>query len=86
MIYPDPIVRPLPKPPYLIDKRAEPKQSIGPTPNMDVEENSPHEEGIISEMYINLDQSYFKKPQKLIELVDTSKYLPRQTDIDKYWI
>ena len=38
-------------------------------------------------MYINLDQSYFERPQELIDLVDTSKlvqkYLPRQTDIDK---
>ena len=39
------------------------------------------------ETYINLDQSYFEKPQELIDLVDTSKlvqnYLPRQIDIDK---
>ena len=38
-------------------------------------------------MYINQDQSYFERPQELIDLVDTSKlvqkYLPRQTDIDK---
>ena len=36
---------------------------------------------------MNLPQSYFVKPQELIDLVDTSKlvqkYLPRQTDIDK---
>ena len=87
-LYPDAIVRPLPKPPELIDKRAEPTQCIGSTPNMDFEENSPHqEEGITSEMHINLDQSYFKKPKKLIDLVDTSKlvqnYLPGQMDIDK---
>ena len=31
VLYPDPIARPLPKPPELIDERAEPKQSIGPT-------------------------------------------------------
>ena len=87
MIYPDPIVRPLPKPRELIDKRAERKQSIASTPNMDFEENSPQQEGIISEMYINLDQSCFERPQELIDLVDTSKlvqkYLPRQVDIDK---
>ena len=47
MLYPDPIARPLPKPPELLDKRAEPKQSIGSTPNIDFEENSPHQEGII---------------------------------------
>ena len=87
MLYPDPIVRPLPKPPEFIEKGAEPKQSIGPTPNIEFEENSPYQEGIISETYINQDQSYFEKPQELINLVNTSKlvqeYLPRQTDIDK---
>ena len=87
VLYPDPIARPLPRPPDLIDKRAEPKKCIGPTPNIDFEENSPHQEDIISEMYINPDQSYFEKPQELIDLMDTSKlvqkYLPRQTDIDK---
>ena len=87
ILYPDPIARPLPKPPVLIDKRTEPKKSVGSTPNMDFEENSPHQEGIILEMYINPDQSYFDRPQELIDLVDTSKlvqkYLPRQMDIDK---
>ena len=86
-LYPDPITRSLPRPPELIDKRAEPKQGIGPTHNINFEENSPHQEGIISETNINPDQSYFEKSQELIVLVDTSKlvqkYLPRQTDIDK---
>ena len=67
VLYPDPITRSLPRPPELIDKRAEPKQSIGPTPNIDFEENSPYQEGIISKMYINPDQSYFEKPQELIQ-------------------
>ena len=87
VLYPEPIARPMPKPPELIDKRTKPKQSAGSTPNIDFEENSPHQEGIILETYINLDQSYFERPQELIDLVDTSKlvqkYLPRQTDIDK---
>ena len=43
--------------------------------------NSPHHEGIISETYVSPDQSYFEKPQELIDLVDTSKlvqiYLPK---------
>ena len=38
-------------------------------------------------MYINPDQSYFERPQELIDLVNTTKlvqkYLPRQMDIDK---
>ena len=55
-------------------------------PNMDFEENSPHQEGIISETYESPDKSYIK-PHKLADLVDTSKivqkYLPEQTDINK---
>ena len=70
-----------------MDKSVEPKQSVNSTPNVDFEENSPHQEGIISETYINLDQSYFERPQELIDLVNTTKlvqkYLPRQMDIDK---
>ena len=54
VLYPEPIVRPMPKPPELIDKK-EPKQSTKSHPNIDFEENSPHQEGIISETYINLD-------------------------------
>ena len=47
-MYLEPIVRPLPKPPDLIDK-TEIKQSTNLDPNMDFEENSPHQEGIILE-------------------------------------
>ena len=87
VLYPEPIARPLSKPPELIDKSVEPKQSINSTPNIDFEENSPHQEGIILEIYVNVDQSYFERPQELIDLVNTTKlvpkYLPRQTDVDK---
>ena len=54
---------------------------------MDFEENSPHQEGIITKTYISPDQSYIEQPQELPNLVNTSKlvqkYLPRQVDIDK---
>ena len=87
ILYPEPIARPLPKLLELIDKSVEPKQSVNSAPNVDFEENSPHQEGIISKTYINLDQSYFGRPQELIDLVNTTKlvqkYLPRQTDINK---
>ena len=46
ILYPEPITRPLPKPLKLIDKSEEPKQSVDSTPNVDFEENSPHQEGI----------------------------------------
>ena len=88
VLYPEPIVRPLPKPPELLDKiTVEPKQSTKLDPNVDFEENSPYQEGIISETYINLDQTYFERPQELADLVNTTKlvqkYLPRQMGIDK---
>ena len=39
------------------------------------------------ETYINLDQTYFERPEELADLVNATKlvqkYLPRQTDIDK---
>ena len=60
---------------------------MGTDPNLDFEENPPHQEGIISEMYEIPDQSYIEEPQELADLVNTSKlvqkYLPRQTYIDK---
>ena len=56
-------------------------------PILDFEENSPHQEGIISKMYVSSDQSYIEEPKELVDLVNTSKlvqkYLPKQTDIDK---
>ena len=48
---------------------------------MDFQENSPHQEGIITETYITPDQSYLEQSQELTNLVNTSKlvqkYLPR---------
>ena len=51
------------------------------------EENSPHQEGIISETYERPDKMFIQKPPELKDLIDTSKliqkFLPKQTDIDK---
>ena len=53
----------------------------------EIEENSPFQEGIISEIYERPDNSYVQEPQELTDLIDTTKliqkYLPKQTDIDK---
>ena len=61
--------------------------NLGPEPNVDFKENSPHQEGIITEMHVAPDQSYLEQLQELIKLVNTSKvvekYLPQQADIDK---
>ena len=44
-------------------------------PRIDVEfeENSPHQEGIISEFYQRPDKSYFQEPKNLESLVNTRK-------------
>ena len=47
--------------------------NLGPDLKMDIEEISPHQEGIITETYAAPDQSYLKQPQELIELVSASK-------------
>ena len=76
-----------PKPPNTNDKEGTSSPSLGQDPNVDFEENSPHQEEIITEMYVTLDQSYLEQPQELTELVNTSKvvqkYLPQQADIDR---
>ena len=54
---------------------------------IEIEENSPFQEGIISEIYERLDTLYVQEPQELKDLIDTTKviqkFLPKQTDIDK---
>ena len=55
--------------------------------NKDIEENSPYQEGIISEIYQRRDKSQLVEPPELADLVNTNnivqKYLPKQSDIDK---
>ena len=67
-----------PKPPNVDNVTESP--NLGPEPNVDFEENSPHQEGIIKEMYVAPDQSHLEQLQELTKLVNTSKvvqkYLP----------
>ena len=55
--------------------------------NIDIEENSPFQEGIISEIYERLDTTYVQEPQELKDLIDTTKLilksLPKHMNIDK---
>ena len=55
--------------------------------NINFEENSPYQEGTISEIYERPDRSYFREPSELKDLVDTTKLVqkfpPKQADIDK---
>ena len=54
---------------------------------IEIEENSPFQESIISEVYERPDKSYFQEPIELKDLIDTNnivqQFLPKQTDIDK---
>ena len=75
--------RPPPKPPDIGE--TDPHQE--PDPRRDIEENSPYQEGIITEACVAPDWSYLEQPQELIKLVKTSKFVQRhllwQADIDK---
>ena len=55
--------------------------------NLDIEENSPFQEGIISETIHRADKMFFQKPKSLDDIKDTGnlihKFLPKQMDIDK---
>ena len=56
--YINPIMRPPPRPPDLEDnKRRDLRPNLITDRNIDFEENSPHQEGIISETYESLDKS-----------------------------
>ena len=84
--YSRPIIRPPQRPPELVDRRNY-RTDTGIDPTLDFEENSPHQEGIITEMYESPDESYIEQPHELVDLVDGTKlgqkYLPKLVDIDK---
>ena len=55
--------------------------------HFDIEENSPFQEGIISETIQRPDKMFFQKPKSLDDIIDMGnlihKFLPKQMDIDK---
>ena len=80
-LYPDPLYKP-----------SSPQQNINkinknPNINLDFEQNSPFQEGIISETIQRLDKSFFQNPKELEDVIDKGnlihRFLPKQTDIDK---
>ena len=87
--YHDPYARPPPRPPDVTDPLDSWKDLLDNDldRNVDIEENSPFQEGIISEIYERLDTSYVQEPQELKDLKDTTKliqkFLLKQMDIDK---
>ena len=87
--YHDLYARPPPKPPDTTDPLDSQKDLLDNDLDrkVEIEENSPFQEGIISEIYERPDTSYVQEPQELKDLIDTTKliqkFLPKQTDIDK---
>ena len=87
--YHNPYARPPPKPPDTSDPLNSQKDLLDNDSDrkVEIEENSPFQEGIISEIYERPDNSYMQEPQELTDLIDTTKliqkYLPKQMDIDK---
>ena len=75
--------RPPPKPPDDLSK----KQQVVESSKIEIEDNLPFQESIISEVYERPDKSYFQELTELRDLIDTNniiqRFLPKQTDIDK---
>ena len=63
------------------------EQNINPSINFDFEENSPLQEGVMSETLQRLEKSFFQNPKELGDIIDKGnfihKYLSKQMDIDK---
>ena len=85
-IHPNQISNPIPK----LSERVTQKQTdleLDLEINRDIEENSPYQEGIISEIYERPHKSQLVDPPELTDLVNTERiiqrYLPKQADIDK---
>ena len=70
-----------PKPPDITTKQQKKDADL------EIEENSPFQESIISEVYERPDKSYFQELVELKDLINTKhiihKFLPQQADIDK---
>ena len=64
-------------------------EDINPNIDFDFKENSPLQEGVISETFQWPDWSFFQEPRELGHLIDrgniAKKFLPKQTDIYKFW-
>ena len=85
--HPGPILRPPPKPIKQNVQSSQNTKDINPNINFDFEENSPFQEGIMSEMFQRTDKSFLQEPKELGDLINKGnfihKYLPKQTDIYK---
>ena len=84
LLHLDPLHKPLPKQ-QNVDKVIPINQNT--STNLDIEENSPFQEGVISKIIQRLDKTFFQNPKRLEDIIDMGnlihKFLPRQTDIVK---
>ena len=82
LLHPDPLHKALPKQQNAVS----PINQITGI-NLDIEENSPFQEGVISETIQRLDKSFFQNPKRLENVIDMGNLIhtfsPKQTDIDK---
>ena len=80
----DPLCTPLPKQ-QNEDKLFQTNQDT--SINLDIEENSPFQEDVISETIQRPDKMFFQNPKRLEDIIDMGnlihKFLPKQMDIDK---
>ena len=69
------------------EQNSQNEQNISPDINFDFKENSPFQEGIMSETFQRLDKSFIQNPKEFGDLINKGnfihKYLPKQMDIDK---
>ena len=71
--HPDPLLRPLIMPikqNMTRNQNSQNVQDISPNINFDFEENSPFEEGIMSETYQRPDKIFFQEPKELGDLIN----------------
>ena len=76
--YHDPYARPPPRPPDVTNSIDSWKDLLENDLDrkVEIEENSPFQEGIISETYERPDKSYVQEPYELKDLIDTTKTSP----------
>ena len=79
--HPNPILKPPTQPIKQNMTHEQNLQNINPNINFDFEENSPFQEGIMSETFQKLDKSFFQDPKELEDLINkgnfVQKYLPK---------
>ena len=84
LLHPDPLCTPLLRQ-QNVDKPFQTSRDTGI--NLDIEENSPFQEGITSETIQRLDKTFFQNLKRLEDIIVMGnlihKFLPKQTDIDK---